>query len=137
MSAVKTSPTTIKLTWTAVANATYYSISYGPSSNNLPFGVPNTGNTTNFVIGALNPGVNYFFEVRAVNDCTPSDPSNIFGGSVLGTSTGTGGQVLGASTSVLADTSSDFTLLRGIAGFMVFGLVFASGIQFLHGRQEN
>jgi hypothetical protein len=94
--------TTAQITWTAVANATHYTISYGTQPNNYPYGVPNTGKVTSYVIGSLVPGTHYYFIVRAVNDCMPSDPSST-GGQVLGISTGFGGgQVLGlASTGSL------------------------------------
>jgi hypothetical protein len=83
-----------KLTWSAVTNATYYSIVYG----NLPgyqYGVANVGNVTSYTINSLSTGTTYHFAVNAVNDCMPGDP---------GTTGNTGGQVLGAST--MAGTGS-------------------------------
>lgn len=136
LSVTRTSATTALLKWAPVTPSTYYVISYGTDPNNLQFGVPNTGNTDNFTVGALNPNLNYYFNLRAVNDCMPSDPSAILGtgGTVLGASTG---QVLGASTDRLAATHSDFSTIRAFGGFAVFGLVFASGVQFLHGKEEK
>ncbi len=136
LSVTRTSPTTALLKWSPVTPSTYYVISYGTDPNNMQFGVPNTGNTDNFTVGALNPNLNYYFNLRAVNDCMPSDPSAVLGtGQVLGASTG--GQVLGASTDRLAATHSDFGTVRAFGGFAVFGLVFASGVQFLHGKEEK
>jgi len=77
----------VELIWDPVEQATHYTISYGPSSSNYLYGVPNTGKVSSFKIGDLGSG-NYCFVVRAVNDCAPSDPSNELC---------TGGQVLGAS----------------------------------------
>ena len=85
------------LTWTAVEPVTHYSISYGLSSRNYIYGVPNTGRVTSFTVGSLQSGVNYCFAVRAVNDCAPSELSNkICTGVVLGATTE--GKVLGVST---------------------------------------
>ena len=88
----------MELVWTAVDLATHYSIVYGPSSGNYIYGVDNTGNTTSFTVGGLDPASDYCFAVRAVHDCAPSELSNeICTGEVLG-------QVLGATT--LGDTGS-------------------------------
>ena len=86
----------VRLTWSPANPVTYYSISYGTDPNNFQYGVPNVGNVTTYVIGALNPNSTYYFSVRGVNDCNPSDPSNVLPpvGQVLGAST----KVLGAST---------------------------------------
>lgn len=112
LTAIRLNPTTEKITWTSVTPVTYYTISYGPSANNLIYGVPNTGNQTSFVIGALKPGEDYVFVAHAVNDCAPSDPSIPSNGN-------SGGQVLGASTSKLADTSGEQTLPRSILAVLV------------------
>ncbi len=74
-----------QLTWTAVSPVTNYAIFYGTKPGVYTFGVPNTGNVTSFVINDLVPGVQYYFQVRAVNGCMPSQGN-------------TTGQVLGAST---------------------------------------
>lgn len=84
----------VSLTWTAVNPITHYSISYGLLPGNYIYGVPNTGNTTSFTVGNLQPKVNYCFVVRAINDCAPSGLSNkICTGKVLGVET----KVLGVS----------------------------------------
>jgi hypothetical protein len=111
----RTSGTTMKVTWTAASSATSYNISYGIKSGEYSYGVPDTGNTTNFTIGGLDPNANYFVIVRAVNGCMPGDPSgekSTSGGAVLGASTSTG-QVLGASTDTLAATGS-WPLIKGL-----------------------
>lgn len=87
---------TALLTWTAVVPVTHYTISYGLTPDNFIYGVPNTGNVTSFTVGALDPNTKYYFSVRAVNDCAPSDPSGGIGG----------GQVLGASTLAATGNSS-------------------------------
>lgn len=73
---VKRSGTTAILTWTKIDNASYYSIFYGTAPGTYQYGVPNAGNSTTFTIGALDPNTKYYFSVRAVNDCMPSNPSN-------------------------------------------------------------
>jgi hypothetical protein len=88
------SGTTAQLTWSAVTPVTNYAIFYGLEPGKYIYGVPNTGNVTSYVVGSLQPGVKYYFAVRAVNDCMPSDGS-------------ASGQVLGASTILgLADTGN-------------------------------
>lgn len=135
LSVVRTSPTTVKLTWSSVTPASYYSIFYGTTPGNYQFGVANTGNTTNFVVGALNPNLNYYFAVRAVNDCMPSDPSNeLSTGGVLGASTE---KVLGASTEQLAGTHSDLSELRLVFASVIFVGSLASGVQFLHAKKKS
>jgi hypothetical protein len=85
----------VDLSWTAVEPATHYSLSYGPSSGNYLYGVSNMGKVTSFAVGGLDPGADYCFAVRAVNDCAPSELSNEI-------CTGVAGRVLGVTT--LADT---------------------------------
>jgi hypothetical protein len=102
------------ITWTAVANATYYSIVYGTGST-YQYGVANTGNVTSYTINSLTPGVSYHYAVNAVNDCMPGAQATLSG-------TGTGGQVLGAST--MAGTGTfDVTLyevIMGVGGILTF-----------------
>jgi hypothetical protein len=100
---VARSGSTATIRWTAVTPATHYSIYYGTKPNNYIYGVANTGNVTSFTIGSLDPATEYFFQVRAVNNCMPSEPSgSTGGGQVLGASTG---EVLG-----LASTGNSLTL---------------------------
>jgi len=85
LTSVVRSGTTAKLTWTAAERATQYTIAYGLKPGEWIYGVPNTGNVTNYTIGSLQPGVKYYFSVIAVNNCMPGDGST--SGSVLGAST--------------------------------------------------
>lgn len=102
------------LTWTPVTPVSYYFIFYGTKPGSQQFGIPNVGNVTTFTVGALNPRLKYYFDVRAVNDCMPS-----------GSSTNSGqGQVLGASTTVLAATGSDLILPRLFFGILTGGVTF-------------
>lgn len=93
LSAAYVSHNQVKLIWQKVAGATHYTISYGPTSGNYPWGVPNTGDTNEFVVGDV---TSTCFIVRAVNDCAPSTPSNEVctgqvQGQVLGLSSTSGG----------------------------------------------
>ncbi len=102
-------PASAIITWTKVANANHYLIFYGDKPGSEQFGVPDTGNVTTYTIGSLNPKLKYYFEVRAVNDCMPSKA----------------GQVLGASTTALAATSSYLILPRLILGIITAGVFLA------------
>jgi hypothetical protein len=93
------------LTWSKSQKATHYVIAYGTVAGLYPYGVPNTGNTTTFTVEALDPNKEYFFQVYAVNDCMPSDPSR----------QGQGGQVLGLATT----GSAQSTLLLTLAGLLL------------------
>jgi len=97
--------TTAKLTWTAVTPVSHYAIFYGLKPNEYIYGVPNTGNVTTYTIGGLTVGTQYYFSIRAVNNCMPSDPS------------GSGGQVLGASTLAFTGNSSLIYLLVSAGSF--------------------
>ena len=95
-----TPSTSVDLVWTAVEPVTHYQIAYGLSLGDYLYGVDNTGKVTSYNVGGLDPGADYCFAVRAINDCMPGDLSNeICTGEVLGRS-----RVLGATT--LADTGS-------------------------------
>jgi hypothetical protein len=103
--------TTATLTWTKIDPVSYYFIFYGTSPRSQQFGIPNVGNVTTYIIGALNPKLKYYFDVRAVNDCQPSNSSNT-------------GQVLGASTTRLASTGSNLLLSRLIFAIISGGVFF-------------
>ncbi|KKR11402.1 MAG: hypothetical protein UT39_C0008G0035 [Candidatus Woesebacteria bacterium GW2011_GWA1_39_21] len=77
------------VTWTKIDLATHYVLAYGTKIGEYPYGVPNTGNVTSYTVSALNPSTTYYFQVYAVNDCMPSDPSGTAprGGAVLGLAT--------------------------------------------------
>ncbi len=107
----------VALFWDPVEPSTHYSISYGPSLGNYLYGVPNTGKTTSFKIGALGKG-RYCFAVRAVNDCAPGGLSNErCTGEVLGVS-----KVLGVSTlGATGDFGEKMIKILFIIGCVCFG----------------
>ena len=107
------SGSTAKLTWTAVANATHYTIGYGLKTNDYIYGVPDTGNVTTYTIGSLDPTRQYYFAVRAVNSCMPGD---------FATPTAIGGQVLGLATT--GDSVLIYSLV--ILGVLLLALSWAS-----------
>jgi len=74
----------IILKWLPVDKATKYTVSYGMSTRNYIYGAPDVGNVDQFTVGALTPGQTYYFSVKAVNDCMPSDYSNEWGVKVGG-----------------------------------------------------
>lgn len=126
-SVTRTSGSTVQLTWSAVQDATTYAISYGTQSGNYQYGVPSTGNTTTYSIGGLDANATYYFVVRAIRDCMPGDnsgQSSTGGQQVLGTTTSSG-QVLGASTDVLAATGNGIQTialsLSILSGILAFG----------------
>ena len=88
LTSVDRSGSTAKITWTAASQATHYTIGYGLQPGNYIYGVPDTGNVTTFTVGSLDPDTQYYFAVRAVNNCMPGDwsgtPTGIGGGEVLG-----------------------------------------------------
>jgi hypothetical protein len=113
---------TADLTWTAATPVTHYSLVYGIKEGEYIYGAVNIGNVTSYTVGSLDPGTKYFFQVRAVNDCMPSDPSTT--GEVLGAVYGGigGGDVLG-----LASTGNSFLIyLLLSAGTSFFVLSLAS-----------
>ena len=115
------------LEWTAVEPVTHYSISYGLSSRNYIYGIPNTGKVTFFTVGSLQNGVNYCFAVRAINDCAPSELSNeICTGAVLGVATG--GKVLGVST---LGATGTFSNQAGQILFIIGCLCLSLGLRLL------
>lgn len=96
-SATRKSSTQVDLSWTSVGNATSYLIVYGTKSKNYEYAA-DVGKTTSYTVGGLPPGVNFYFAVKAINDCVPSDSSN--------ERLAAGGGILGQSTSIVVDTNS-------------------------------
>lgn len=119
LSVTRTGSTAL-LVWTAASQATHYTIAYGTTPGNYPYGVPNTGNVTSFTVDALDPDTTYYFAVRAVNNCMPGDFATLGGG------TG-GGQVLG-----LASTG-DSVLIYSLITLGVLLLA----LSWLKSRNEN
>lgn len=117
------------LSWTAVSGVTNYALSYGLTPGNYLYGVTNTGNTTSFTVGELDPGKNYCFAVLGVNDCASGPLSNerCSGAAILGAAAE--GQVLGLSST----GSSKVEYLRYIVGILwlwlglKFFLIFKKG----------
>lgn len=110
---VDRSGSTAKLSWTAASQATHYTIGYGIQPDNYIYGVPNTGSVTTFTVGSLDPGTQYYFAVRAVNNCLPGDWSTapaVGGGQVLGLAT-TGNSTLLYTMLALGGLSLVLTIL--------------------------
>jgi hypothetical protein len=80
----------IKITWTKVDRANSYAILYGSKSGDYLYSVFSTGDADNYIINGISNGC---FTIKAVNGCMPGPLSSEFC-----TGTGTGGEVLGAST---------------------------------------
>lgn len=116
LNSVRRSGTTATLTWTAVEFATHYTISYGVEQNKFIYGVPNTGNVTQFTVGSLDPNKTYFWEVRAVNNCAPSDASSMPRG---------GGDVLGESKGFASTGNVESIILTMGLGLILLGLSLA------------
>lgn len=119
-------PSQTIISWMAVSPVTHYAIVYGTSPGNYLFGVSNTGNTNSFTIGSLDPGKNYCFAVRGVNDCTSGPLSNevCLGGQVLGAAIGEG-QVLGLSTTSGFSPFESLLTIIGMVWIFVGGRFFA------------
>lgn len=63
----------ILLTWDhSISNPTHYTLTYGPSQNQLLYTVGNIGYTNNFLVSYLSPNSTYAFGVAAVNSCGQS-----------------------------------------------------------------
>jgi hypothetical protein len=106
-SVITTGTNSVKVNWNKVSPANSYSILYGPNSGNYLYSVFSTGDTNSFDIDGISNGC---FVVKAVNGCMPGSLSTevcTSGG------TGTGGQVLGAST--LGATGNFLNLLYQLA----------------------
>jgi hypothetical protein len=119
----------VKVSWQKVLGpVTGYSIYYGPTCGNFIYSVVDAGNVDSYKINGISSGC---FEIRALNGCAVSDPSNEV--STYGTGTG-GGQVLGAST--LGSTGAfmdNFTLVLFTLGSFITGL----GIKKVSRKSSN
>ncbi len=69
-------PGTVKLTWTRTENTTHYTVTFGEKWMDFKYGSPNIGNTDQFLVTGLRPGVLYYFVVTSVNDCASSGYSD-------------------------------------------------------------
>ncbi len=74
------------LRWHIARRATHYLIAFGLSSGNYIYGAPKVGNhdSNEFTVDHLVPGRMYYFAVKAINDCMPSDFSNEWAGRAKG-----------------------------------------------------
>ncbi len=84
LSANKINSSSVKLTWSKVASASNYSVSYGNKSGQYLYGIDKTGNVNEVVISALDPSQKYFFVVTPINNCTPGDKSNELSANMTG-----------------------------------------------------
>lgn len=116
ISAVKLDFDTAKITWTKVTPANDYAILYGQKSGDYPYAVFSTGNTDNFDINGVTDGC---FVIKAINGCMP-------GGLSSEVCTGTGGQVLGAST---LGSTGGFAYDLNTAGFALGFILAGFGIR--------
>jgi len=71
-SASAPSTTSVLVTWTAVANATYYVLGWGPSFIETTFAVPSSPRF--YLFTGLSSGISYHFDIQAcnANGCGPS-----------------------------------------------------------------
>jgi hypothetical protein len=103
-SAVANGTSQITLTWTAATNpVTYYLLAYGLTSGQYIYGNPNIGghDTTSYTVSNLAKGTTYYFVVKAVNICNPSNFSNEI------SATTAGGAVVTPVTPNTSSTNTD------------------------------
>lgn len=76
-SAVSTGKNEVTLSWEKAKDpVSHYIVSYGLQEGKPLYGNPNVGNVSSYKVKGLSGATTYFFRVRAVNNCTPGDPSN-------------------------------------------------------------
>jgi len=104
----------VTVNWTKVSDANNYSIVYGPSSDNYPHSVFQTGDTDTYTINGIDSGC---FRVKAINGCMPGELSP----EVCTAGVGGGAQVLGASTLGSAGSFVDniYNLMIGFGTLLV------------------
>ncbi|OGD10650.1 hypothetical protein A2397_00065 [Candidatus Amesbacteria bacterium RIFOXYB1_FULL_44_23] len=115
---------TAKLSWTESADTTHYSIVYGTKPGEYEYGVVNTGKTNTFTVGSLDPGKQYYFAIRSVNNCMPSDLT-------------TGGEVLGASTVKGLATTGSISQIVTLFAVGLISLILFTGVSKLISLCEN
>lgn len=86
VSAFRSSPTSVVLTWNSVGPLTHYSLRYGTSPGNYEYGATNIGDVIMYEVKDLEPNKPYYFQIAGVNDCAAGHWSNEVGvnGKVLG-----------------------------------------------------
>ncbi len=80
LSATYTGPNQITLNWSKAKDpVTYYLVSYGINANANQYGNPNVGdkNVASYAVKGLSGNTNYYFKVRAGNNCMPGEFSNV------------------------------------------------------------
>lgn len=91
--------TVVTLTWTSPENdgnlsITGYTVFYGTVSPDAQFGGTLSNTSTSATVTGLDPGVKYFFAVKAVNDLGNSPLSNVLNVTVPSENDGSDGQTL-------------------------------------------
>jgi|GEM_PF-2532658 len=119
----------VRLNWDPVSGpVTNYVVGYGPSMGNYPYGDPNVGNVTSYIVKSLNPGGNYCFYVQSQNGCAGGPQSNVvctnqpqqnsfrvlgatdnYNPLVTGIKNSYGGEVLGTSTELMATAEVSYS----------------------------
>jgi len=84
----------VHLGWTKSAKTSHYTVTYGEKWMDFKYGNPDIGDTDQFDVNGLKPGVMYYFVVTAVNVCASSgysDGASAYAGKSVytGSSTGT------------------------------------------------
>lgn len=80
-------PTQVKLTWNSASDpVSSYLVSYGLESANYIYGNIYIGghDATSYTVSKLRAGITYYFAIKAVNGCAPSDYSNEISADVVG-----------------------------------------------------
>lgn len=83
----------VHLTWTKSQNTSHYTVTYGEKWMDFKYGNPNIGDTDQFDVNGLKPGVMYYFVVTAVNVCASSgysDGASAYAGKSAYISSGSG-----------------------------------------------
>jgi hypothetical protein len=62
----------VNLSWNAVSNVSYYTVTYGLSSSGYIYGAPSVGNITSYTVSGLAAGRTYYLVLTAVNSCGSS-----------------------------------------------------------------
>jgi chondroitin AC lyase len=75
--AMETTNTSIRLTWDAAVNATYYKVFYGTVATPPQMAFYNTTTKSEIVVEGLTEGTKYFFSIKACNPTGESAFSNV------------------------------------------------------------
>lgn len=105
---------TARLSWTESTGTTHYSLVYGTKPGVYEYGVVNTGKTNTFTVGSLDPGKKYYFAIRSVNNCMPSELNSV--GEILGASSVKGLASTGSVSQIVSLFAAGFISLILFAG---------------------